>query len=62
MLRFFHNILRKEDGQSMVEYSLITFFLLGVGGTSLLTMVGYIYEAYEAYVASFYYLLSLPIP
>lgn len=62
MFQYLLTLFKNESGQSMVEYSLLTFFILGAGGVSLLTMVGNIYDAYEAYVGSFYYLLSLPIP
>lgn len=60
----FKKILRTindESGQSMMEYSFMSFMIL-VGGTMALTpTIDSFFTAYNIYLAGFFYVLSLPI-
>jgi len=61
---FFKNIykrIKNEEGQAVVEYSLISFMILGGGVIFLPSAIDEIVSAYHVYIGSFYYVLSLPI-
>jgi len=63
-MNFFKNILKRiknEEGQSVIEYSLISFMILGGGVVFLPTAIDELVNAYHIYIGSFYYVLSLPI-
>ncbi|NOZ87090.1 MAG: hypothetical protein GXP49_12650 [Deltaproteobacteria bacterium] len=51
-----------EKGQSMVEYTLITFFLLIAAGGVAFAFLPDMLSAYQDYIDSFSFVLNLPIP
>jgi len=63
-MKSFKNIFRRvknEDGQAVVEYSLIAFLILAGGVIFLPTAIDQIVSAYHVYIGGFYYVLSIPI-
>ena len=63
-MNFLKNILKRvknEEGQSVMEYSLISFMILGGGVVFLPSAIDEMVTAYHIYIGSFYYVLSLPI-
>ena len=63
-MNFLKNLYKKiknEDGQAVMEYSLISFMILGGGVIFLPSAIDEIVSAYHIYIGSFYYVLSLPI-
>jgi len=49
-----------ESGQSMMEYSMISFMILAGGTVGLPYLVNEIIKAYDIYIGSLYFILSLP--
>ena len=63
MKRILHRLLRKRPkGQSLVEYALITFFLLMAAGGVAFAFLPTMLDAYQDYMDSFSFVLNLPIP
>ncbi len=60
-IKNFINKFKKEDGQSVVEYSLISFLILGGGVIFLPSAIDDIVTAYHIYIGSYYYVISMPI-
>jgi hypothetical protein len=63
-MNFIKKIITKfknEEGQSIIEYSLISFLILGGGVIFLPSAIDEIVSAYHVYIGSFYYVLSIPI-
>ena len=50
-----------ESGQSIVEYSMISFLIIAGGVVGLPVLVNSIIAAYDVYIGSLYFILSLPI-
>jgi len=63
-MNFVKNLIAKfkrEDGQSVVEYSLISFLILGGGVIFLPSAIDDIVTAYHIYIGGYYYVISIPI-
>ena len=63
-MNFLKNIykrIKNEEGQAVMEYSLISFMILGGGVIFLPSAIDEIVSAYHVYIGSFYYVLSLPV-
>jgi Flp pilus assembly pilin Flp len=61
MKKWLSKIHREESGQGMMEYSLFSFMILIGGSLALPTAIDNFFDAYNAYLAGFFYILSLPI-
>ena len=61
LFKIFISKTRNQKGQSMMEYSLLSFMILGGGVIFLPSAIDQIVTAYHTYIGSYYYVLSLPI-
>ena len=53
---------RKRSGQAITEYSLIVFFILGLGIIAGWGLIPQFINSYQLYLDGFYVMLNLPIP
>jgi len=53
---------RRVQGQALIEYSLITFFLLLTTGTLAFVGLPRLLEVYQEYISSFFFVLNAPFP
>ncbi len=51
-------LLRGPRGQAMVEYSVVTHFLLLGGGLGLMPVMGKLFEAFTKFYESVFFVLS----
>ncbi len=61
MLKKILRTINDESGQSMMEYSFMSFMILAGGSLALTPTIDKFFEAYNIYLAGFFYVLSLPI-
>ena len=54
-------LLLDEDGQQMVEYSAIVWYMM-LSATGLFFFIPDSINAYKTYIRGFYFVLGLPIP
>jgi hypothetical protein len=45
-------------GQAMVEYSIVTHFIIGAGATALLPVISRLYEALNFYYEGVYFVIK----
>ena len=53
---------RRSRGQALIEYAIITFFVLMAAGGVAFAFLPQMINAYQVYFDSFYFVLNLPIP
>ena len=53
---------RRWSGKAMTEYSLVVFFILGLGIIAGWGLIPQFINSYQLYLDGFYVMLNLPIP
>lgn len=61
MKKWLSKLHSEESGQGMMEYSLFSFMILIGGSLALPNAIDGFFDAYNNYLAGFFYILSLPI-
>jgi len=61
LFKNFFKRLNDESGQSVIEYSLLSFMILGGGVIFLPAAIDKIITAYHIYIGSYYYVISMPL-
>jgi len=53
---------RRTGGQAMIEYAIVTMFILMAAGGVAFAFLPELIDAYQVYFDSFYFVLNLPVP